>query len=179
MATVMTEELRVRRRRPVEGKVIAGAAGAGLAAPLTGLVLWLLEEYALHAPVPGPLELFVLAVVPLVVAYVAAWSAPHTPRPDLVEPEPAAGEGESLWARMMEAGKAAPPVFHIHPADPIVVKVEDKALDVNWRPEGYDPLEHMRSERERRRVTGEPAESSTPPPGPARPHWPEGHEPVG
>jgi hypothetical protein len=160
MATVMTEELRVRRRRPVEGKVIAGAAGAGLAAPLTGLVLWLLEEYALHAPVPGPLELFVLAVVPLVVAYVAAWSAPHTPRPDLLEPEPEPGP-ESLWARMMEAGKAAPPVFHIHPADPIVVTEQARGLPhpVSSPPE----VEHVRSERERRRVTGEqgePAESS-------------------
>lgn len=69
---------------PVEVKVKAGAAVGGV----TGAVVWALVAYvpAFHDGVPEPL----VAVLPFALAWVghviAAYTAPHTHRPDLTPP---------------------------------------------------------------------------------------------
>jgi hypothetical protein len=61
----------------VEKKVQAST----LAAAVSGLVVWLLGRYVLHGTVsPGYIAEIDVAV-PGILAFVAGWLAPHTPKP--------------------------------------------------------------------------------------------------
>lgn len=70
---------------PVEVKVTASS----IAAALTGAGLWALQSYVFHGDVPLPVLAAVQTLVPAVVTFAAGYLAPHTPRPDLLEDEPA------------------------------------------------------------------------------------------
>ena len=72
---------------PVEKKVKAGSAGA-LAA---GLIDWLLARYLFPHLDDATGQALILAAVPTVLTYAAAWLAPHTPRslPVVALPQPA------------------------------------------------------------------------------------------
>ena len=61
----------------VETKVKAGSAGALVA----GLIDWLLAKYLFPHGVDATGQALILAAVPTVLSYAAAWLAPHTPRP--------------------------------------------------------------------------------------------------
>lgn len=67
---------------PVEPKVKAAAAGSGAGAVSAGFVLWLLDAYVFRAgDVPAAVVALVLLVVPVALAFVAGYLAPHMPRP--------------------------------------------------------------------------------------------------
>lgn len=69
---------------PVESKVIAGTLGAGAGQVITAFVVWLLDAFAFtRGDVPIPVVAFVGLVITTGLAFAAAYSAPHTPRPDL------------------------------------------------------------------------------------------------
>ena len=74
-------------RGPVEAKVSA----ATVAAAVSGLIVWVLQNYVFRGEVPFPVSSAVQVIVPALFAFVAGWCARHTPRPDLAGGEPAAG----------------------------------------------------------------------------------------
>jgi len=72
----------VTPRAPVEAKTQA----AGTAGIVAGAIIWLLQEYVFKGTVnPGVVSL-VYAAVPGVLAFAAAYVAPHTPRPVAAPP---------------------------------------------------------------------------------------------
>ena len=71
----------VAQKSPVEQKVTAGAAGAGLGGATAALVNWALGRYAFHSDVPGEVEVWIGLAIPAVLAFLAGWLAPHTSRP--------------------------------------------------------------------------------------------------
>ena len=70
--------------QPVETKVKAGAAGAGLGAAVGAFACWLADAYILTPGVEGDLppavDKLVMAAAAAGVAWVAGWLAKHTPR---------------------------------------------------------------------------------------------------
>lgn len=85
-------------RGPVELKVYAGVVGTGLGVGISNALLWFLgvviwgADYGAKstdvaiAAVPSPVADLIKYVVTALIAGVAAYAAPHTHRPDLVEP---------------------------------------------------------------------------------------------
>jgi len=72
----------VTPRAPVEAKTQA----AGTAGIVAGALIWILQEYVFKGTVnPGVVSL-VYAAVPGVLAFAAAYVAPHTPRPVAAPP---------------------------------------------------------------------------------------------
>lgn len=68
---------------------------AGTSATVAGAALYLLQTYVFHKAVPAGVESLIYAAVPGVVAFVAAYLAPHQhrdPAPVLVRPQTAADE---------------------------------------------------------------------------------------
>lgn len=74
-----------KKNAPVERKVQAATAGAGVGAALAGAILWGLDEAfwngAAVPEVPAPITALVFVAVPAVLAYASGWYAKHTPRP--------------------------------------------------------------------------------------------------
>lgn len=71
-------------KAPVEKKVTWATVGAylgGLA--LMAIVNAVSSDPGLVGALPDALEMFVVPLVPTVVAFVSGWVARHTPRPDL------------------------------------------------------------------------------------------------
>jgi hypothetical protein len=69
---------------PVETKVTAATAGAGVGAVLSTFILWALDALVFKgAGVPEALVGVVTVVVSALSAYIAGWQAKHTTRPDL------------------------------------------------------------------------------------------------
>lgn len=70
---------------PVETKVKAGAAGAGLGAAVGAFACWLADAYILTPGVEGDLPPavtgLVMAGAAAGVAWASGWLAKHTPRP--------------------------------------------------------------------------------------------------
>jgi hypothetical protein len=80
-------------RALVELKVIASTAAAGLAGVGVTVLNQAVADDALLGPVPVWGQTLITMLVPPVVAFLAGWSARHTPRPDLTaDPAPAAVE---------------------------------------------------------------------------------------
>lgn len=74
-------------KAPTEQKVTAASRGAGAGGVLAGLIIWALGRWAFPGDdVPGEVSTAVLAAVPMLLAQIEGWRAPHTPRPDL-QPE--------------------------------------------------------------------------------------------
>ena len=69
----------------IETKVKASTG----AAALSGLLLWALGRYVFKGTVPDVIASWIYAVVPGLVAGIAGYLAPHTPRPAI--PPPPAG----------------------------------------------------------------------------------------
>lgn len=70
---------------PVERKVKASAAGAGVGAAAGTAAVWLIDTY-IHTPgvvgdLPAPVAGLVVTAVAAAVAWVSGWLAKHTPRP--------------------------------------------------------------------------------------------------
>lgn len=79
----------VPAKSPVERKVTFATIGAylgGLA--LMAMVNAVSSDPGLVGALPDTLEMFVVPVIPTVVAFLSGWVARHTPRPDL----PAGGQ---------------------------------------------------------------------------------------
>ena len=68
----------------VETKVQAGSATAAAA----GVVLWVLQTYVFKGNMPQGVESLVYLLVPGVLAGVAGYLAPHTPRPVVASVQP-------------------------------------------------------------------------------------------
>lgn len=64
---------------PVEVKVSA----ATVAAAVSSLIVWALQQYAFRGEVPLPVSAAVQVVVPAVCAFAAGFAARHTPRTDV------------------------------------------------------------------------------------------------
>jgi hypothetical protein len=64
-------------RAPIEAKVQAGT----IAATVAGAVVYILQQYVFKGTVNAGLVSLIYAAVPGVLAFGAAWLAPHTPRP--------------------------------------------------------------------------------------------------
>lgn len=62
---------------PVAPKAQAG----GLAAAVSGAALYLLQQYVFKGDVPPGVESLIYAAVPGLIAFGAAWLAPHQVRP--------------------------------------------------------------------------------------------------
>jgi hypothetical protein len=73
------------KRAGIETKTQA----AGLAGVVAGELIWILGEYVFKGTVNPGLVSLVYAAVPGVLAFAAAWLAPHTPRPAPPAPAPA------------------------------------------------------------------------------------------
>ena len=65
------------RRAPIEAKTQA----AGLAGVVSGALIWVLQTYVFKGTVNAGLQSLIYAAVPGVLAFAAAYLAPHTPRP--------------------------------------------------------------------------------------------------
>lgn len=86
-------EIASKPKRKVEAKAIAAPVGGSLGGALTSFILWLLGVLVWHVPsasssagdaiaaVPWPVTALLVIIIPGGLAYVAAWLAPHTPRP--------------------------------------------------------------------------------------------------
>lgn len=68
----------------IETKVKASTG----AAALSGLLLWILGRYVFKGTVPDVVTSWVYAIVPGIIAGVAGYLAPHTPRPPAAPPRP-------------------------------------------------------------------------------------------
>ncbi|NJP42263.1 holin [Actinacidiphila epipremni] len=88
MATSST----TRSRALVELKVIAATAAAGVAGVGVTVLNQAVADEALLAPVPTWGQTLITMLAPPLLAFLAGWSARHTPRPDLdaVDPAPPA-----------------------------------------------------------------------------------------
>jgi hypothetical protein len=88
---------------PVEPKAQAGAAAAAAA----GGILYLLQHYVFKGTVPDGVQSMVYLVAPGVVAFVAAYLAPHQsrtpPAPVPVPPPAALTSASSFTPEQMEA----------------------------------------------------------------------------
>lgn len=69
-------------RAPVEAKTQA----AGLAGVVSGAAIWVLQTYVFKGTVDPGLVSLIYAAVPGVLAFGAAYLAPHTPRPVAAPP---------------------------------------------------------------------------------------------
>jgi hypothetical protein len=62
-------------------KVVASTAGAGVGVVSAQLVVWGLDEYVFEpevaSSVPGPVEAFVMLVIPLVLAFASGYLTPR------------------------------------------------------------------------------------------------------
>jgi len=102
---------------PVEPK----AQNAGLAAAVSGAALYLLGKYVFKGSVPDGVASMIYIATPAVLAFAAAWLAPHQVRPgDTQDPSPSV----VLSAAQMEAIREAlatplPPA----PPEPVVPPV--------------------------------------------------------
>lgn len=69
---------------PVEAKVKAGTAGAGLGAAVGAAIAWFLDAKVytpdIEGDLPPALSGLVMAAAAAAVAYLAGWLAKHTPR---------------------------------------------------------------------------------------------------
>ena len=65
------------RRAPIEAKTQA----AGLAGVVSGALIWVLQTYVFKSTLNAGLVSLIYAAVPGVLAFAAAYLAPHTPRP--------------------------------------------------------------------------------------------------
>ena len=82
---------------PIEPKTQA----AGVTAAASGAVLWLLSTYVFKGDVPDGIASLIYVTVPGVVAFGAAWLAPHQhrdPAPSLVLPSSVSLTGEQMDA---------------------------------------------------------------------------------
>ena len=70
---------------PLEAKTQA----AGVAGVVSGALIWILQTYVFKGTVDPGLVSLIYAAVPGVLAFAAAWLAPHTHRPDLTPAPPA------------------------------------------------------------------------------------------
>lgn len=66
----------------VETKVTAGSLSAGAA----GVALWALQTYVFKGSAPAGVVSLVYLIVPALVAGLAGYLAPHTPRPAAAPP---------------------------------------------------------------------------------------------
>ena len=64
---------------PIEIKVPVSA----VAAAISGVIIWLMQTYWFRGDVPPAVDMAVQTLVPALIAFVAGYLAPHTPRPDL------------------------------------------------------------------------------------------------
>jgi hypothetical protein len=92
----------------LETKVIAAAAGSGLAAALSAFLLWLVGVLAFGASsgadqvpkalaaVPEPVGGLLAILVAIGGAFIGGYAAPHTHRPDLAPPTVAIPPGVTL-----------------------------------------------------------------------------------
>jgi len=85
---------------PVEPKVQV----AGVTAAVSGAVLWILGKYVFQGAVPDGIASMVYVAMPGVLAFAAAWLAPHQHR----DPAPAPPTAAQVQAVM--TGMAAPSV---------------------------------------------------------------------
>ena len=65
------------KRAPVEAKTQA----AGVAGVVSGALIWILQTYVFKSALDPGLVSLIYAAVPGVLAFAAAYVAPHTPRP--------------------------------------------------------------------------------------------------
>jgi hypothetical protein len=88
---------------PVEPKVQV----AGVTAAVSGAALWLLGKYVFKGSVPDGVASMIYVATPGVLAFVAAWLAPHQhrdPAPALVAPgQPTPAELDAFRALLAEA----------------------------------------------------------------------------
>src|SRR4051812_37813275 len=77
----------------LEVKVPVAAGGGVLGVAVAQFLLWLAERYWLHGPAPEQVTYLVWTVVPFALTWAAGYWAPHTSRPDLTPPQPAAPAG--------------------------------------------------------------------------------------
>ena len=86
---------------------------AGVSAAVAGAALYLLQTYAFKGSVPAGVESLIYAIVPGVVAFAAAYLAPHQVRPGDTPPAPPAPapvimrSSSSLTEEQMDAVRAA------------------------------------------------------------------------
>jgi len=91
---------------PVEPKVQV----AGVTAAVSGAVLWLLGKYVFQGAVPDGIASMIYVAMPGVLAFAAAWLAPHQhrdPVPPLTVPAAAASPSVSLSGEQMDAVRGA------------------------------------------------------------------------
>jgi hypothetical protein len=67
----------------IERKVSA----AGLGALIAGALIWALQTWVFKGAVPGILSQLIDWLAPILGALIFGYLAPHTPRPDLEEPQ--------------------------------------------------------------------------------------------
>ena len=86
---------------------------AGVSAAVAGAALYLLQTYAFKGSVPAGVESLIYAIVPGVVAFAAAYLAPHQVRPGDTPPAPPAPppvvlrSSSSLTEEQMDAVREA------------------------------------------------------------------------
>lgn len=84
---LMSEVGMPTENRPVETKVKASTAGAGMGVVVAGAIAWLLDRYAFGPGVigdlPDPINAVVMLGVPMLVAFGMGYAAKHTRRLDL------------------------------------------------------------------------------------------------
>ena len=91
---------------PVEPKVQV----AGVTAAVSGAVLWILGKYVFQGAVPDGIASMVYVAMPGVLAFAAAWLAPHQhrdPVPALTVTAAAAAPSVSLSGEQMDAVRDA------------------------------------------------------------------------
>lgn len=71
-------------KAPIEAKVIASGGGFGVGFVISDAIVGFLDDLVYtHGPVPDYLSKLVVLVVTGGLTLLAAYKAPHTPRPDL------------------------------------------------------------------------------------------------
>ena len=73
---------------------------AGVSAAVAGAVLYVLQQYVFKGDVPAGIESLIYTAVPGVIAFAAAYLAPHQVRP---------GDAAAVPAAPAAAGEAPPP----------------------------------------------------------------------
>jgi hypothetical protein len=95
------QDMPVRKRYPVAPKTQAAGYGAGTGALISALVVSLVQTYWTHKALPAATVQAIYAIVPIVLAFTAAYFAPHQPRP--TDP----GEVHAQYAAALEQHAAA------------------------------------------------------------------------
>jgi hypothetical protein len=135
----------------VETKVLAGAAGAGIGGALGNFLLWLLGITVWHtsataaasssavAAVPPAVSALLAAVLPVTLAAVGGYLAPHTSRPDLASLSVPAADVVALVssAGHLIAGEAStlPTGAPVNPSAPVRTLTDPTVTpSVLWAP---------------------------------------------